>query len=455
MRGKSGRAVGEPEIESGRIFDRLFRRKGGCLETVDHQRRDLRCAQAAHLFAPPGAEARVEEADAGGTHPMHAVQAVASTAGGARMTDHVVFARRDALAGEPAIDLATEGNDVERGPIGAEVTKDRQDQHHGSHVTAFDGARGRLDDARAERIVARRFAAPRLSVERNQHRIARAGRDFRRETRFGADPPARPSRRLPRSRRAHAMQIGRREHRRRARALRPAAGRLPATVSRSPRHRARRRRRFITFACAPLTREQHERRHAGRKDVAWRLPRRRRTPPFLGNETIRLALESTPSGTLTETPSVAGRGWRRQCSPVTLGRIMKKVLLLNMGGTLGMQGSPLSPGDYAHRLIERVPELSSLAELEIRSVCNLDSSDVGPEQWSELVQAVADRDGSTRRWRRDPARHRYHGVHGGRIGLCSRGTRSSRGVDRRPAPARCPSHRCATQPRRRRRARDL
>jgi L-asparaginase len=78
-----------------------------------------------------------------------------------------------------------------------------------------------------------------------------------------------------------------------------------------------------------------------------------------------------------------------QSSPVTLRRIMKKVLLLNMGGTLGMQGAPLSPGDYAHRLVERVPELSNLAELEIRSVCNLDSSDVGPEQWSELVQAVA------------------------------------------------------------------
>ena len=70
---------------------------------------------------------------------------------------------------------------------------------------------------------------------------------------------------------------------------------------------------------------------------------------------------------------------------------MKKVLLLNMGGTLGMQGSPLSPGDYGSKLVERVPELANLAELEIRSVCNLDSSDVGPEQWAELVTAVGDR----------------------------------------------------------------
>jgi len=69
---------------------------------------------------------------------------------------------------------------------------------------------------------------------------------------------------------------------------------------------------------------------------------------------------------------------------------MKKVLLLNMGGTLGMQGSPLSPGDYGHKLMERVPELESLAELDIQSVCNLDSSDVGPEQWADLVRTVAD-----------------------------------------------------------------
>jgi L-asparaginase len=67
---------------------------------------------------------------------------------------------------------------------------------------------------------------------------------------------------------------------------------------------------------------------------------------------------------------------------------MKKVLLLNMGGTLGMLGSPLSPGEYSKGLVERVPELANLAELEIHSVCNLDSSDVGPEEWASLVRAV-------------------------------------------------------------------
>src|SRR5262249_17502793 len=61
---------------------------------------------------------------------------------------------------------------------------------------------------------------------------------------------------------------------------------------------------------------------------------------------------------------------------------------------LGMHGSPLSPGTYSQKLTERVPELSHLAELEIRIVCNLDSSDVGPEDWSTIARAVDEgRDG--------------------------------------------------------------
>src|SRR5262245_16296442 len=67
---------------------------------------------------------------------------------------------------------------------------------------------------------------------------------------------------------------------------------------------------------------------------------------------------------------------------------MKKVLLLHMGGTLGMQGSPLSPGTYSQKLVERVPELAHLAELDIRIIANLDSSDVGPEEWSKVAAEI-------------------------------------------------------------------
>ena len=67
-----------------------------------------------------------------------------------------------------------------------------------------------------------------------------------------------------------------------------------------------------------------------------------------------------------------------------------KVLLLHTGGTLGMSGRPLAPDDYAERLNERVPELAQLAELDARIVCNLDSSNVGTEQWSQLATLIAD-----------------------------------------------------------------
>ena len=66
----------------------------------------------------------------------------------------------------------------------------------------------------------------------------------------------------------------------------------------------------------------------------------------------------------------------------------KKVLLLHMGGTLGMQGTPLHPGTYAQRLTERIPEIAHLAELDIRILCNLDSSDVGPEHWTEAARLI-------------------------------------------------------------------
>ncbi len=53
-----------------------------------------------------------------------------------------------------------------------------------------------------------------------------------------------------------------------------------------------------------------------------------------------------------------------------------------------MQGSPLFPDAYSQRLTERVPELEKLAALEVQIVCNLDSSDIGPAEWTILAQAI-------------------------------------------------------------------
>ena len=68
---------------------------------------------------------------------------------------------------------------------------------------------------------------------------------------------------------------------------------------------------------------------------------------------------------------------------------MSRVLIVHTGGTLGMTGTPLEPSAYADALTERLPELSKLAELETRIPFNLDSSDIGPDHWSELAELIA------------------------------------------------------------------
>jgi L-asparaginase len=68
---------------------------------------------------------------------------------------------------------------------------------------------------------------------------------------------------------------------------------------------------------------------------------------------------------------------------------MRRVRVLHTGGTLGMKGTPLEPSDFARQVEERVPELAALAHIEPHIICNLDSSDVGPEIWSELARRVA------------------------------------------------------------------
>ncbi|MBA2664308.1 MAG: asparaginase [Bradymonadaceae bacterium] len=68
---------------------------------------------------------------------------------------------------------------------------------------------------------------------------------------------------------------------------------------------------------------------------------------------------------------------------------MPRVLLLHTGGTLGMRGTPLEPDTYAAGLTETVPELLQIASLDIRIICNLDSSDIGPVHWTQLAQSIA------------------------------------------------------------------
>jgi L-asparaginase len=72
---------------------------------------------------------------------------------------------------------------------------------------------------------------------------------------------------------------------------------------------------------------------------------------------------------------------------------VKSVLILHTGGTLGMTAgrrpSPLQPDTWSQAILTRVPELAELARIETRILCNLDSSDVGPDEWTGLAEEIA------------------------------------------------------------------
>jgi L-asparaginase len=80
---------------------------------------------------------------------------------------------------------------------------------------------------------------------------------------------------------------------------------------------------------------------------------------------------------------------------------VRRVVILHTGGTIGMpprvtptegdRGStrpPLAPDRFARELVAEVPELGRLAHIETRILCNLDSSDIGPDEWNALAEEV-------------------------------------------------------------------
>ncbi len=68
----------------------------------------------------------------------------------------------------------------------------------------------------------------------------------------------------------------------------------------------------------------------------------------------------------------------------------KKILLIHTGGTIAMEGEQhLEPGHYASALVEQLPEYMGFASIDSMILCNLDSSDIGPRQWSELARTIS------------------------------------------------------------------
>ncbi|MBP7146938.1 MAG: asparaginase [Acidobacteria bacterium] len=70
-----------------------------------------------------------------------------------------------------------------------------------------------------------------------------------------------------------------------------------------------------------------------------------------------------------------------------------RVLILHTGGTIGMRprepDHALAPDEFGATVLEHVPELREIADIETRLLFNIDSSDICPVHWTALAQGIA------------------------------------------------------------------
>lgn len=71
---------------------------------------------------------------------------------------------------------------------------------------------------------------------------------------------------------------------------------------------------------------------------------------------------------------------------------MKKVMLLTTGGTIASKAGEngFSPAIGSEELLTFVPELSEICQVETKQVYNLDSTNIGPSQWIDIVTMIRD-----------------------------------------------------------------
>lgn len=69
---------------------------------------------------------------------------------------------------------------------------------------------------------------------------------------------------------------------------------------------------------------------------------------------------------------------------------MKRLLLFHTGGTLGMSpfDGELRPGDLTKELFRYIPEAQDLADIEVRVLYNIDSSNVQIDHWQLLASEI-------------------------------------------------------------------
>ena len=71
---------------------------------------------------------------------------------------------------------------------------------------------------------------------------------------------------------------------------------------------------------------------------------------------------------------------------------MKKILIIHTGGTFGMMplkpSEVLAPGKFQDKIQLLVPEINRIADIDVHVLFNLDSSDIGIEQWNLLAEFI-------------------------------------------------------------------
>ena len=76
---------------------------------------------------------------------------------------------------------------------------------------------------------------------------------------------------------------------------------------------------------------------------------------------------------------------------------MKKILMLATGGTIAcrpMEDGSLAPAITSRELLDFVPELAEICEIETCQLFNIDSTNMGPAQWKDIVMAIKENMGS-------------------------------------------------------------
>jgi L-asparaginase len=71
---------------------------------------------------------------------------------------------------------------------------------------------------------------------------------------------------------------------------------------------------------------------------------------------------------------------------------MKRILLIHTGGTFGMalKDGVFAPSAFVQRILEFVPEIKQIAEIESSIVSNIDSSNIGIEHWLKIADTIVE-----------------------------------------------------------------